>query len=132
MKLLDLPLLADENVDREVIATLRERGKDVRSVIEEGLGGHDDVEILRRAFETGRVVLTHDSDFGTLAIRRGEPFVGILFLRPGNIRPEITLEMLAAVESLEAAIELPAIVVAERRGEVVRIRLRSVAASWVS
>ena len=50
LKILDLPLLADENVDREVIATLRRQGKDVRSAIEEGLGGHDDVEILRHAF----------------------------------------------------------------------------------
>jgi len=66
---LDFPLLTDENIHPQVVQALAAIGKDVVSVLEQGLGGHADHELLRRARELGRVVLTHDSDFGALAIR---------------------------------------------------------------
>ena len=73
MKPLELPLLADENIHPGVIAGLRQRGHDVRSVEDEALRGADDVAILRRAHASGRVVMTHDSDFGRLAIQAVNP-----------------------------------------------------------
>ncbi|WP_437287100.1 hypothetical protein [Sorangium sp. So ce406] len=36
MKPLDYPLLADENIHRDVVRALLARGKDVRSVLDEG------------------------------------------------------------------------------------------------
>lgn len=94
MKPLELPLLADENIHPEVVAGLRKRGNDVRTAGDEGLLGSDDVVILRRAHAARRVVMTHDSDFGKLAIQAGEPYTGILFLRPGHISPEFVLSAL--------------------------------------
>ena len=35
-----------------------------------------------------RFILTHDSDFGMLATHRGEPFTGIIYLRPGHRPPD--------------------------------------------
>jgi hypothetical protein len=67
-----LRLLADENIHPEVISYLRSNGLDVRDIREAGMAGASDVEILRRALEGGRVVLTHDSDFGALAVAAGE------------------------------------------------------------
>lgn len=125
MRPLDTPLLADENIHPEVIRALLQDGKDVRSVHDEGLGGCDDVEILRRAHSQGRAILTHDSDFGSLVIRTGEPFTGIIYLRPGHIQPAFVRTMLNAVESVIAEVEPPFIVVVERKESTIKVRMRS-------
>lgn len=39
MKPLEYPLLADENIHRDVVRTLLARNKDVRSVLDEGMAG---------------------------------------------------------------------------------------------
>lgn len=64
MKALDFPLLANENVNPEVISFLREIDLDVESIAEQGNFGLSDDEVLKQATNSGRVVLTHDSDFG--------------------------------------------------------------------
>ena len=66
MKALDFPLLADENVHPDVIVFLQEAGLDVKSVAEQGSYGIPDTQVLQQATESGRAVLTHDSDFGGL------------------------------------------------------------------
>ena len=124
MKPLGFRLLTDENIHPGVVAELRKTGKNIRTVLEEGLGGADDASILRRAEEQGRVVLAHDSDFGTLAVHAGQPYVGMVYLRPGHISSAFVLEMIAAVESTTESVEPPFIAVAERRSNVVRIRIR--------
>jgi predicted nuclease of predicted toxin-antitoxin system len=72
--MLGFPRLADENVSPEVITLLRNVGADVLSAEDTGLGGPD-VDILRQATAEGRVVLTHDLDFGRLCIADGDFFV---------------------------------------------------------
>lgn len=124
MKPLDFPLLADENIHPDVVAFLREQGSDIESVVENGLCGQRDVTLLRLAHESGRVVLTHDHDFGTLAIMQGEPFTGIIYLRPGHIRPEFTIQTLETIASQSIDVRPPFIVVAEHSRAVVRIRVR--------
>lgn len=121
---LDFPLLADENIRPDVVTALAGLGRDVRTVHDENLTGASDLEILRRARSLGRVVLTHDSDFGRLAVQGGEPILGIICLRPGHISPPVVLETLAAIDSLQHDVEPPFILVAARRGDDVRIRVR--------
>jgi predicted nuclease of predicted toxin-antitoxin system len=124
MKPLDWPLLADENIHPEVIEDLRARGKDVRSIL--GIGvGLQDIDVLRFATAERRVVLTHDSDFGTLAFSEGEPFVGIIYLRPGHISASFVLGTIRAIETADVDAEEPFVLVAERRGDNVRLRLRA-------
>lgn len=82
MKLIEFPLLTNENIDAEVVRFLRERGFDVRDVCESGLRGAADIDLIRKAVAENRVIVTHDSDFGTLAVHAGAPIVGLLFLRP--------------------------------------------------
>jgi predicted nuclease of predicted toxin-antitoxin system len=77
VRALDFPLLADENIHPDVIEFLRRGRLDVGSVSEQGKFGLPDSQILQHATEAGRVVLTHDSDFGGLALM-GEKFVGII------------------------------------------------------
>jgi predicted nuclease of predicted toxin-antitoxin system len=77
-------LVADMNIAVEVIAFLRARGIDVVSAREPEWGDLTDSEILAQAHAQSRFVMTHDSDFATLAVHRGEPVIGMLYLRPGG------------------------------------------------
>lgn len=119
------PILADENVSAAVIEALRERGTRVTSVHGVELAGRRDRDLLRHAVAHGEVVLTHDSDFGTLAVRTGEPYIGIIYLRPGHISAASVVELIDAVHGCGREVEPPFIVVAERRDGRARIRIRS-------
>lgn len=123
MKALDFPLLADENVHPEVIDFLRKAGLDVQAITEQGKFGLPDTEVLQQANETGRVVLTHDSDFGGLALM-GARFIGIVYLRPGHIRADFTIKTLNAIRDNAPDVTPPFILVAERTGDTVKIRVR--------
>lgn len=123
MKALDFPLLADENVHPEVIDFLRKAGLDVKSVSEQGQYGLPDSQVLQQATEAGRVVLTHDSDFGGLALM-GAQFIGIIYIRPGHIRTEFTTKTIEAVRDNAPEVTPPFILVAERTGDTVKIRVR--------
>jgi len=126
MKPLGFPLLVDENIHPDVVDALRAQGKDIITVHDENLTGQPDVAIVRRARELARVVLTHDRDFGQLAVQAGEPIVGIVYLRPGHISPQFVLQTIAAIESRPEEVEPPFILVAERREDLVRVRVRRV------
>ena len=124
MKLFDFPFLADENIHPEVVAELRKRGIEVLTVSEIGLSGESDTAVLKYAYQHQRVVLTHDSDFGTLAIARQEPIIGILFLRPGHIQSEFTIATIDTLITSNVEVVPPFIVAAIRKGKIVRTRVR--------
>lgn len=124
MRPLGWPLLADENIHPDVVRGLAARGMNIRSILENG-AGLSDREVLGVAHREQRVVLTHDADFGRLVTLDGEPFTGIVYLRPGHFSAEFVLAIVDALESAEVDVEPPFLVVAERRGLNVRIRLRT-------
>jgi predicted nuclease of predicted toxin-antitoxin system len=119
------PLLADENIDPTVVAGLCSRGHDVCRTGETGLNGRSDLEVLRTATAGGRVVITHDAGFASAAIRGGEPFVGIVCLRPGHIVAKTVLDAMLALSRVDIDVEPPFFVVVERREGRVKIRLRA-------
>lgn len=119
----DFPLLADENIHPEVIAFLRQEGFDVESIAEQGQFGRADADVLKQATQAGRVVLTHDSDFGGLVLL-GAEFIGILYLRPGHIQGKFTIRTLQAIRARAPEVTPPFILVAERTGDNVKIRIR--------
>jgi len=123
VKALEFPLLADENIHPDVIEFLRKRGSDIESVSEQGKFGLPDTKVLQQATESDRVVLTHDSDFGGMALL-GAEFVGIIYIRPGHIRAEFTMKTLEAIRDHAPDVMPPFILVAERTGDTVRIRVR--------
>jgi uncharacterized protein (DUF433 family)/predicted nuclease of predicted toxin-antitoxin system len=116
-------LLADMNVAVEVVASLRAVGVDVASVYERALGAATDDEILALAASERRFVLTHDADFGRLAILEGALVHGVLYLRPGDRPPDAVIAELRAL--LSADIDWTPPVVAVLRGG--RLRLRRLA-----
>lgn len=125
MNPLEFALLTDENISPEVVAALRDRGLDVQTAVELGLTGGTDSALLRCAASLNRVVLTHDVDFGLLAVRQGIPFVGVIFLRPGHISSAFVLEIIDTLRRAEIDASPPFLIVAERRGNRILIRLRN-------
>jgi predicted nuclease of predicted toxin-antitoxin system len=123
VRALDFPILADENVHPEVIEFLQKAGLDVDSIAVQGNLGLSDSEVLQQATEAGRIVLTHDSDFGGLALM-GAKFVGIIYLRPGHIRADFTIKTLEAIRDNAPEVMPPFILVAERTADTVKIRVR--------
>ena len=125
MKLRDFPFLADQNIHRDVVEWLRQGGCDVLTCAAAHLFGAPDEAVLARAAAEGRVVVTHDSDFGTLSVVGALRSVGILFLRPGHIKPEFTIGTLQTILARDLDVVPPFLVVAARSGETVNIRIRS-------
>ena len=75
-----MKFLADECCDAGLVVSLRADGHDVTYVTEQNVGSSDD-EVLLRAYNEGRILLTEDKDFGELAYRLRKPSAGIVLIR---------------------------------------------------
>ena len=73
----------DENIDHAIVRALRERGIDVTTSTEAQLVGARDIEQLEFARESGRVIVTQDSDFLRLH-QAGYSHAGIVFASSGS------------------------------------------------
>jgi predicted nuclease of predicted toxin-antitoxin system len=124
LRLQDFAFLTDVNLHPDLVAALRRLGFDILDVKESGLAGSSDLAILRLAYSQERVVLTHDSDFGQLAVAALEPILGIVYLRPGHFDPSFTLATLETLFEEVEDLAPPFILVAERTASRVKIRLR--------
>lgn len=86
--------LADENFPMPSVSVLREAGHDVQH-IGDIAGGSVDEDVVARANATGRILLTFDSDLGTLAIARNRPaHSGIVYFRLFSYMPDTPGRML--------------------------------------
>jgi predicted nuclease of predicted toxin-antitoxin system len=79
---------------------------------------------LQRAVAENRIIVTPDADFGALAIQAGEPVIGILYLRPGHIDPQFTIETIRTALNADRDLTPPFVLVAKRSGHKVAIRIR--------
>lgn len=95
------PLVADANIAFSVVRFLRFQGIDVVYTREEGWQYYEDKEILAKAHTLHRFVLTHDSDFGHLAIYSKQPITGIILLRPGGRTPDEVISDLQDLLEME-------------------------------
>jgi predicted nuclease of predicted toxin-antitoxin system len=73
--------LLDQNADRRFAAYLRALGHDVTVVSIDYPKGIPDRVVLDIAQREGRVVITHDRDFGELVFRHGLPHACVIYLR---------------------------------------------------
>jgi predicted nuclease of predicted toxin-antitoxin system len=72
--------LVDDSTGAAVVASLRKAGHDVLAVAE-AMPQADDPDILARAAEGDRILITNDKDFGELVFRNGQLHSGIVLLR---------------------------------------------------
>jgi predicted nuclease of predicted toxin-antitoxin system len=125
MKFNTCAFLADENIQYEVVGYLKERGFDVFSTHDLNLNGKADEVIAEVAIQSQRVILTQDSDFGTLLFTTNKEFLGIVFLRPGHFSADFHIATLKTIIEEDIAVEPTFIIVAENSGRSVKIRIRN-------
>ncbi|MCL0080747.1 DUF5615 family PIN-like protein [Peptococcaceae bacterium] len=93
--------LVDECTGPAVVRWLREQKHEVFSVYEEARG-IDDNNIIRKAFEEHRILITNDKDFGEKVYREQHPHRGIVLLRLDNERSASKIEILRQLLDLYA------------------------------
>jgi predicted nuclease of predicted toxin-antitoxin system len=118
-----MKLLIDNPLSARVAEGLRAGGYDAIHVGELGMAGCDDEEIFRWSLANEHVVVSADTDFGTLLAQSREKKPSVLLLRRvSQRRPEAQVAVLLAnLPRLVDALNAGAIVVIEEN----RIRIRS-------
>lgn len=112
-------LLADESVDRQIVARLRQDGHRVCYVAEMEPGIPDDM-VLASANREKALLLTADKDFGEVIFRQRLYTHGIVLIRLAGLSPSRKAEIVASAINQHAA-ELPRAFAVIARGAI-RIR----------
>jgi predicted nuclease of predicted toxin-antitoxin system len=81
-----MKIVADENIDFQVIRKLRELDFDVFSISESSFSIKDK-EVLKVAYEKNALLITEDKDFGELVYRFRLPNKGVLLIRLSDDLP---------------------------------------------
>jgi predicted nuclease of predicted toxin-antitoxin system len=123
MKIHEIKILADENISPKVVKRLRELGYDIIDVKEKQWFGKEDEDVLNIAFQEKRFVLTHDSDFGTLAVNEEKNCYGVLYIRLNNLKHDNAIRVCEAVFQMDIEVIPGTIIVIEE--SKVRIRYLS-------
>ena len=114
--------VADESVERQIVAKLREIGHNVLYIAEMEPGITDDI-VLSRANTNNSILVTVDKDFGELVFRQKQINAGVILLRFAGLSLE---RKVALVEtSIQAHLtEIPNSFTVISRGSI-RIRPQS-------
>jgi predicted nuclease of predicted toxin-antitoxin system len=78
-----IKIVADENVDYNIIIQLRNNNFDVYSILENN-AGISDLEVLKITKQFNAILLTADKDFGEIAFKNKEMCKGIVLYRLHN------------------------------------------------
>jgi predicted nuclease of predicted toxin-antitoxin system len=114
--------LIDESVVIAVTRFLRDEGHDVVAVAEVTPRALD-VDILKRAAEEDRIIVTNDTDFGELVFRSRQPHRGVLLLRLRDGRAANQVRVVSSVLSQHSNLLAGHFVVASETGLRVRGQL---------
>ncbi|MBN1536945.1 MAG: DUF5615 family PIN-like protein [Anaerolineales bacterium] len=98
-----MKFLADMGISWRVVAGLRESGHDAVHLEEQGLGRLSDREILSKAQIEGRILLTHDLDFGELLSASGGNLPSVIVFRLSDMRAENVYEHITHLIALQAS-----------------------------
>jgi predicted nuclease of predicted toxin-antitoxin system len=81
-----MKFLADMGISPHVVAWLRTNGHDAVHLHQLGLDRLTDKEVLQKALQEDRVLITHDLDFGELLAASGENLPSVIIFRLKDMR----------------------------------------------
>jgi predicted nuclease of predicted toxin-antitoxin system len=90
-----LRIVADENIDQQIVERLRAAGHLV-SFIAEMNPGIDDEAVLASSREQAALLLTADNDFGELVFRQHMVHQGVLLIRLAGLAPDVKADLVAS------------------------------------
>jgi|SRR5258706_15625911 len=94
--------MADESCAGPVIRALRDAGHDVVAIAEVARGATDE-QVLERALNEKRVLVTEDRDYGELVFARGRSSAGVILVRfhsrARQAKPATVVEAVAKLSS---------------------------------
>lgn len=114
--------LADMGISPHTVIFLRGLGHEAVHLHEQGLDRMGDPAILEKARYEGRVLLTHDLDFGGLVAASGAKLPSLVVFRLRNMRPEnVSRYLQSIIDEHEESLDRGAII-SVTEGQI-RVRL---------
>jgi len=114
--------LLDMGLARSTADFLRRRGYDAVHLREQGLQRMDDHDIVSKARAEGRVILTHDLDFGRIIALSQSHLPSVVTFRLSNMQPHQVNHYLAeALDRFAEQLESGALISVRERA--IRVRL---------
>jgi predicted nuclease of predicted toxin-antitoxin system len=114
--------LADMGLAQSTVAFLRARGHDAVHLRDQGLQQLEDPEIIQKARAEGRVILTHNLDFGRIVALGGARVPSVITFRLSDMRPiQVNQYLIAVLDRFTEQLEMGALVSVTDGG--IRVRL---------
>lgn len=109
-----MKFLADMGVSMTVVRNLRASGYQAIHLREEGLQRLPDPEIVEKARQEERIILTFDLDFGELLAVSSNPLPSVIIFRLQNTLPSfVSARLLLVISECRENLETGAIVTVE-------------------
>ena len=118
-----MKFLADMGISPRVVEQLRRKEHEAVHLIDEGLQRLPDGDVLQKARQEHRILLTHDLDFGELLAASGSELPSVIIFRLKDMRaPNVGKHLFSIIDQQTEALNAGAILsVTERKVRVRRL-----------